>query len=311
MPKRILVGYDPDHGDPAPVHFGVAAARFTGARLIVASVSLRDPDGRQDGPNDEGLCLDATSALAEVREQLDADGTNVEWRELRGWSAPRALHEAAEKEDAGLLVVGSSRRGVAGRIMPGSTAERLIHGAPCPISVVPSGREPGEDLRTIGVAWVDSPEANEALRGAHALARAAGASLHAITVVRPRASWYSETEAEMPPRPGRDFTDVEGEHRVEAEQALKRAVAGMGDDVPVEVEAFIGEPPETLIDLSRHHDLLVCGSRGYGPLRAVLLGGVSRRVATEARCPVVVLPRGVEASLEALVAPAPGEPAHA
>jgi nucleotide-binding universal stress UspA family protein len=65
-----------------------------------------------------------------------------------------------------------------------------------------------------------------------------------------------------------------------------------------------------LIDLSRDHDLLVLGSRGYGPLRAVLLGGVSRRVAAEAHCPVVVLPRGVEASLEALVTRAPEEPAH-
>jgi nucleotide-binding universal stress UspA family protein len=310
MAKRILVGYDPDHGDPAPVRFGVAGARVTGARLIVASVSFLDRDGAQDGPNDDGLRLDAAPALAEIREQIEADDIAVEWRELRAWSAPRALHEAAEQEDAGLLVVGSARRGLAGRIVPGSTAERLIHGAPCPISVVP--REwAGEGLRTVGVAWVDSPEANEALRDAYALARAAGASLHVITVVRPRPSWYSETEAEMPPRPGRDLTDVEGEHKAEAEQALKRAVAGLSDDVPVELEAFVGEPAEVLIDLSRHHDLLVCGSRGYGPLRAVLLGGVTRRIAIEAHCPVVVLPRGVDASLQALVARAPGEPAHA
>jgi nucleotide-binding universal stress UspA family protein len=57
-----------------------------------------------------------------------------------------------------------------------------------------------------------------------------------------------------------------------------------------------------LIRVSEHLDLLVCGSRGYGPVRAVLLGGVSRRVAAEARCPVIVLPRGVRASLEALLA---------
>jgi nucleotide-binding universal stress UspA family protein len=45
--------------------------------------------------------------------------------------------------------------------------------------------------------------------------------------------------------------------------------------------------------------------RGYGPLRAVLLGGVSRRVAVAARCPVIVLPRGVSAPLEALMADEP------
>jgi nucleotide-binding universal stress UspA family protein len=47
--------------------------------------------------------------------------------------------------------------------------------------------------------------------------------------------------------------------------------------------------------------VLVVGSRGYGPLRAVLLGSVSRRLMTEAHCPVIVVPRGVEAALEALL----------
>ena len=41
MSKPILVGYDPVSADHAPVNFGVAAARFTGAPLIVASVSRR------------------------------------------------------------------------------------------------------------------------------------------------------------------------------------------------------------------------------------------------------------------------------
>ena len=45
---------------------------------------------------------------------------------------------------------------------------------------------------------------------------------------------------------------------------------------------------------------------GYGPRRAVLLGGVSHRLPAEAQCPVIVPPRGVEAALEALMAVAPG-----
>jgi nucleotide-binding universal stress UspA family protein len=81
--------------------------------------------------------------------------------------------------------------------------------------------------------------------------------------------------------------------------------------VPVDVEALVGEPAEVLVDLSQHLDLLVCGSRGYGPARAVLLGSVSRRVASEAHCPVIVVPRGVKAPLEALVAQTPGAAAPA
>ena len=74
----------------------------------------------------------------------------------------------------------------------------------------------------------------------------------------------------------------------------------------MQVDAFLEDPAESLIRVSENLDLLVCGSRGYGPLRAVLLGGVSRRVAAEAQCPVIVLPRGVEAALEALMTTTPG-----
>jgi nucleotide-binding universal stress UspA family protein len=194
-------------------------------------------------------------------------------------------------------------------VLPGTTAQRLLHGATCPVTVVPWGWRAGEGLRVIGAGFVDTEEGREALRAAHALARVAGATLRVITVVRPHLAWYAETEAHVGVRPAKSIDEVEGEHRVQAEQALSRAVAGLGEDVPIRAEAFVDEDPaETLIAVSEHLDLLVCGSRGYGPLRAVLLGGVSRRVVAGARCPVVVLPRGVQAPFETLVGPAAGVP---
>ena len=62
------------------------------------------------------------------------------------------------------------------------------------------------------------------------------------------------------------------------------------------------DPFDVLVRLSEHIDLLVCGSRGYGPVRAVLLGAVSHRLVTKARCPLVVVPRGRESRLESLIA---------
>jgi hypothetical protein len=41
----------------------------------------------------------------------------------------------------------------------------------------------------------------------------------------------------------------------------------------------------------------VCGSRGYGPLRAVLLGGVTHELVRPARCPVLIVPRGTDQAL--------------
>jgi len=302
MSKPILVGYDPAGADRAPVAFGVAAARFTGAPLVVAAVhaglGVRE---RAGGEIDRDLPEDATAALGEVHRELDEEGIGFDCVALEATSASRALHEAAEQRDAGLLVVGSTRRGTVGRVLPGSTAERLMQGAPCPIAVVPAGWETRDGLRTVGVAYVDSDEGREALRGAHALARRAGATLRVLTAVRPDTGTYRESEPHTASQRGKSYDEVEGEQRVRAEQGLESEVAGLGDDVPIETDAYVEDPADVLVRVSENLDVLVCGSRGYGPLRAVLLGGVSRRVAAEAHCPVIVLPRGIESSLQALM----------
>ena len=53
-----------------------------------------------------------------------------------------------------------------------------------------------------------------------------------------------------------------------------------------------GDVVEVLAELDETDvDVLFCGSRGYGPVRRVLLGGVSSRLVRRARSPVVVVPR--------------------
>lgn len=52
-----------------------------------------------------------------------------------------------------------------------------------------------------------------------------------------------------------------------------------------------GDPAEVLAERSRELDLLVVGSRGYGPVRHALVGNVSYVVMRTAACPVVVVPR--------------------
>jgi nucleotide-binding universal stress UspA family protein len=97
------------------------------------------------------------------------------------------------------------------------------------------------------------------------------------------------------------MSDVAGEHVILAEQHLREVVATLGGDVVVETDAFIGHPAEELVHMSEFVDLMVVGSRGYGPRRAVLLGSVSRHLMNEAACPVIVLPRGVEGAFESLL----------
>ena len=306
MTKPILVGYDPRTCDYAPIWFGATMARFTGAPLLVAAVERSGEDVDPGGHVDEDLMTDCTAALAEVEDQLRAHHIKADCVRLQSTSAARALHEAAEREAAGLLVVGSPRRASVGRLLLGSTAERLLHGAPCPVAVVPRVAGDPPPPNTVGVAWVDTQEGADALRGAHVLAQRFGATLRAIAVLKERASYGLETETMVAGQLGKDLEDVEGEHLAELRDRLQQAIAALEPgDVPIEIDVAVGDPAEIIVDISRHLDLLVCGSRGYGPLRAVLLGSVSRRVVSEAHCPVIVLPRGVKASLEELMAETP------
>jgi nucleotide-binding universal stress UspA family protein len=112
MSKPVIVGDDPRTSDRAPIDFAVAATRFTGAPLVIASVcSGATPDRSDAGRLEEDLPVDASDALDEVRRELGADSIAVDYRELESTSAARALHEAAEAQDARLLVVGSTHRG--------------------------------------------------------------------------------------------------------------------------------------------------------------------------------------------------------
>jgi nucleotide-binding universal stress UspA family protein len=305
------------------VRLGVVLARVTEAPLVVASVqALAGPrpigiPSPQELPYaivqpDPDLLHDCAPQIEEIRLELEPYGIQTDCEALVGTSAAKALHEAAEERRAGLLVVGSSRRGARGRVLAGATAAGLLSGSPCPVAVAPHGWERQELPKTIGVAFRDTEDGREALRGALALARRAHARLRVVTVVEEGLRAALESDTYRAGRAGKSVEDVIGEHELSARRAAEKALAEHDGQpqIAAEIESWVGDPVDVLARLSEHLDLLVCGSRGYGPMRAVLLGGVSRRIVTEARCPVAVVPRGRESRLESLIADSPAA-AHA
>jgi nucleotide-binding universal stress UspA family protein len=305
MSAAILAGYDPRARDRAPVELGATLAELSGARLIVASVQAREPiTGTFPGtalpfavePVDDDLIPDCSDAIAELKPELRARHVQFDCRVIDGISAARSLQSAAEADDIALLVVGAGKRGP----VLGSTAHRLLHGAPCPVAVAPHAYT-GRPLGTVAAAVSGADRA--VIEAAHALAKRARALLRIITVVHVTPGMYALTEHGTDIRPPRTIEDVAGEFKAMTERELRTAVAGV-DDVELDVSAFVGDPADVLIELSEHLDALVCGSRGYGPLRAVLLGSVSHRLVAESHCPVIVLPRGVREPLGALFASA-------
>jgi hypothetical protein len=63
-----------------------------------------------------------------------------------------------------LIVLGSSHRSALGRVLAGTTAERLLHGAPSPVAVAPHGFRMRADgaIKTIAVGHDGSDEAEAA-----------------------------------------------------------------------------------------------------------------------------------------------------
>jgi nucleotide-binding universal stress UspA family protein len=81
--------------------------------------------------------------------------------------------------------------------------------------------------------------------------------------------------------------------RTPVEEAARKALAALPEDVTGEVQILEGGVVDALSALDCSDcQVLVCGSRGYGPVGSVLLGGVSGRLVRRAMVPVMVVPRG-------------------
>lgn len=304
MNAPIVVGFDPRAPQEAPVSFGLAAARFTGAPLVVVAIDGGGPTLHRlsAGEFEDDLSPGERTTLDRMRERIKSEpGVSGDFRVVEDHSAARGLHRAIEDDGAALVVVGATSRGTTGRALIGSVAERVIHGSPCPVAVVPHDFE-GSGLHSIGVAYTESPEGEQALQAAAALtARAGDAKLRVITVLREElgtlaAERRGERAAEALPE------EIAARHNLSARGTVDAALAEAGGGVEAEIELVYGDPAEGLIGFTTTLDLLVMGSRAYGPRRAVMLGGVSRRVTASASCPVIVLPRGAERGLGDLVA---------
>ncbi|MGO4535896.1 universal stress protein [Leifsonia sp. 2MCAF36] len=89
------------------------------------------------------------------------------------------------------------------------------------------------------------------------------------------------------------FPEPEGSPRVVAYATLDEVIRGeFGQDSPdwVAVRVEMGHPGKVLVDAADGAAMLVVGSRGHSGLASPFLGSVSLYCATQARCPVLVVP---------------------
>jgi nucleotide-binding universal stress UspA family protein len=228
---------------------------------------------RPDAPVPDELA----DMFATARTTIPA-GIRVRERAPVAASPARGLTELAEAEGADLIVIGSSRHGDVGHVRLERTAGRLLQGAPCAVAIAPAGLRESDEFRHVGIAYDDSPEARAALAVAYDVASRCGAAVTLYCSV-------SLVDADQMAARRRAETSLDEAADSAPEGVNPRTVLLQGSAGVVIANACDGVV-----------DLLVTGSRGYGPLQRALAGSVSEGLTEGATHPVVVVPRPATAA---------------
>ena len=287
-PFTVLVATDFSATADAAVEWGSDLARQRGGRLVlVHALDLHGPlsDFLPSPPDlDEHFQGAAVARLDELAASLRG-GLEVETR-LEIGVASQAVVQAATELRPDLLVQGS--RGLTGvaQLLLGSTAQRIVQHAPCPVLTVHLGdRDRHRQLGHILVPTDFSHDAEGAARTAQTLLAADGARmtlLHAYHLpVEYTASGTIPTG--LPFR--QDVAAVAEEKLAAAAVTLQRA------GLTVETVAREGYPPEVIVEAAREldADVIAMGTHGRTGLRHFLLGSNAERVVGHAPCPVLTV----------------------
>jgi nucleotide-binding universal stress UspA family protein len=192
-------------------------------------------------------------AEAMLREARDALAPEARIAVETSQSVPRALERVVRREHRDLLVVGSSRHAPEGHVRIGKRTRQLLGDFKCALAIAPRGmhRRPDRRLAHIGVGYDGGAESDAA--AVQRLAEPVAAEMEAL----------------------REF----GLSAARATGARARA------------EVTRGRPADALLELSTEVDMLVIGSRRWGPVARLLLGSTGEAVAHGAACPLVIVPR--------------------
>jgi nucleotide-binding universal stress UspA family protein len=278
MYRNVIVGVDGHPGGRDAVALARALAG-RGARLTLAHV-----------PSAELLLVEAYRlAVAEESDssrllagERRATGVDAELVSVSAHSVGRGLHEIAGARGADLLVVGSCRHGFLGRVLLGNDTQAAVDGSACAVAVAPVGYAVDavnavDAIKVIGVGYDESAQGRAALAVGHRLAVEHDLALRALRVIPIPTAPYAGLA-------GASWGAALADDLALAQQRM-RGLDG------VDGEAVLGLAGEELAAFSAGVDLLVIGSRGYGPLHRLMLGSTAQHMVASSRCPLLVLPR--------------------
>jgi nucleotide-binding universal stress UspA family protein len=224
------------------------------------------------------LAEEGKASAALLQRERDAADIDARLVSVIASSPGRGLHGQAEEQDADLIVVGSCSRGLLGRAMLGDDTRGALNGAPCAVAVAAGGfAASARPIARIGVGYDESRESEAALKMAQVIAEPFDATVIALQV------------ATVPPFM---FTGLVPQLVGESVEILVEEARGRMAGLPdVEGRAVYGVPGEELAAFGDELDLLIVGSRNYGPARRLVVGSTSSYLERHARCSLLTLPR--------------------
>ncbi|HSE57442.1 MAG TPA: universal stress protein [Nitrospiraceae bacterium] len=296
--SKILLATDGSASAKEAESFALMMAAAYDARLDALSVLEFEPERDLEY---EVNRLYLEDRRREIREQgaaliqrAEAAGVKIERHESIGIPS-REIIALAERSRHDLVVVGTHGRTGFEHVLIGSTAERVVRGAPCPVATVrgarAAGREPsaarktetGKGLNTLLVAVDFSDCGRSAVEYAVQLADRFGSEVTLLHVAEPVAY-------------GLDFTlghALTGQaFRKQCEESMAQLAglfAGRGLSARHEVRSGIPGDVIRLVAHERGSDAIVMGTHGRRGWSQLRFGSVAEAVIRYADCPVLTV----------------------
>jgi nucleotide-binding universal stress UspA family protein len=288
-PSRLLGATDFSRAAALAQDYAILLARASGGRLHVLHVSQPYPTLALDAVADTNLLdpvrREVSIALDDLASQLTRDGVQTSATQEIGTPSEEIIR-VADAEAADLIVLGSQGRTGLEHVLVGSTAERVVKGAACPVLTVRAeGPQPmSPAIRHLLVPIDFSRGSADALEVAVVMARMFKASITLVHVLE--WSWLRlhYTIAELADE-ARIRRELQGRLEPYAEairsQELTADIVTLGG----------GGPADFIVDTaaSRNADLIVMGTHGRRGIQRALIGSVAEGVLRRASCPVLTI----------------------
>ena len=295
MIKRILFATDFSLWARRAEDYACALACSWKASLTVLCVAEFPPGLNPDYLVNQQYLADLlkneSSQLVDFKGRAELRGIAVTTRVATGIPSEEVI-TAARAEDSDLIVVGTRGKTGLAHVLLGSTAERVIRGAPCPVLTVRMESEDKEDtsvlpkhitLERILVPVDFSNCSLDALGYAAVVAQQVKASLMLLHVLEPVSY-------------GLDFTLGQSKaRRLEVETWTKRLeeLVSSHQHPAMQVESRLrgGFPADSILDSAKTlpSDLIVMGTHGRRGISHTISGSVAEAVLRKARCPVITV----------------------